>query len=355
LEQLTPHLTAPQRLPRAQAYRDAPAQPTSLEQCACVCGEQVVTERRILARDEVHGANHTYVTCVRCHTERVMPRPSQAEIGHYYPNTYYAYNGAAAQAASLSDRVKRLVYETYYAAPRERAGWIRALRWPLALLLYPLRFRTNLAFRAPSLRRVFEVGAATGTDLLEFKAAGWEVAGCEPSDKACAVAQQRGIALQNCSAESAELAPASVGCVLINNVFEHLHDPAGVLKKAHRALINDGAIVIIVPNHASWAAKQFGAAWPGYDPPRHLWGFTPGSIRELIEQCGFDVDYIAHKAPQRWCWDACIAGTRLPEGAARRQSRLRSLLPAVLVPFGAVLSAFGRGDFIKIVARKRMP
>ena len=330
-----------------------PVLTTPLQPCQCICGESMTSGRQILARDEVHGGTFTYETCGRCLTERVQPRPAPSDIGQYYPNTYYAYNGSTAAPASLSDRVKRLVYETYYATPNERGAWIRALRWPLALLLYPLRFRTNLAFRPPGQRRIFEIGAATGTDLVEFRAAGWEVGGCEPSDKACAVAKQRGITLQNCPAETAELPAGSLGCVLINNVFEHLHDPAGVLTKIHGALVDDGALVIVVPNHACWAAKHFGAAWPGYDPPRHLWGFTPESIRQLIQQSGFVVEYIAHKAPQQWCWEACIAGTRLPDGAVRGHSRFRKYLPAVLVPIGALLSVSGNGDFIKVVARKK--
>ena len=322
-----------------------------LECCACVCGETAVADRQIKARDEVHGGMFAYATCARCATERVSPRPTPEDIGRYYPNTYYAYVGAADHRVSAATRFKRAVYETFYAEPGERGTWTTRLRWLLIALLFPLRFRTNLAFRAPTQRCVFEIGAATGTDLLEFRAAGWQVTGCEPSEKACAVAQKRGITLQNCSAELAVMAPHQFGCVLINNVFEHLHDPVRVLEKVRCSLINDGVLVIIVPNHASWAARVFGAAWPGYDPPRHLWGFTAESIRDLLRRTGFELEYIAHKAPQRWCWEACVAGTRLPGGATPLRSRLARPLATLLVPLGALLSLFERGDFIKVVAR----
>ena len=325
--------------------------PPELEWCKCVCGESATTGKRIVGRDEVHGGIFHYEACARCGTERVAPRPGPSNIAHYYPNTYYAYAGPSQALPSWSDRLKRVVYELYYAEPAQRAqlaGWQRTLLWPV---LYPLRFRTNLAFRAPRERRVFEIGAATGTDLLEFRAAGWDVTGCEPSAKACEVAQRRGVTLQNCTAEAAVLAANRYGCVLINNVFEHLHDPVRVLAKVREGLVEGGALVLIVPNHASWTARTFGAAWPGYDPPRHLWGFTPQSLRALLTQAGFTVEYIAHKAPQRWCWEASIAGTRLPGGATPLRYRLSRLLPTLALPWGALLAFFGRGDFIKVVAR----
>ena len=330
----------------------APTAEPDLESCTCVCGETATTGRRVAGRDEVHGGIFIYEACARCGTERVTPRPTPSNIAHFYPNTYYAYAGPTQAPPSLSDRLKRLVYELYYAEPAERKevlAWQRPWLWAA---LYPLRFRTNLAFSPPRERRVFEIGAATGTDLLEFRAAGWDVSGCEPSAKACEVAKQRGVTLQNCTAEAAELAAQHYGCVLINNVFEHLHDPVRVLAKVREGLVEGGALVMIVPNHASWTARTFGAAWPGYDPPRHLWGFTPQSLRALLNRAGFTVDYIAHKAPQRWCWEASIAGTRLPGGATPLRYRLSRWLPLLALPWGALLALLGRGDFIKVVARR---
>ena len=298
------------------------------------------------------GELFNYEKCIRCGTERLARRPPIEAIAAYYPDSYYAYGDSTSARASVSDVFKRCVYEVFWARPAERSKLTNSCRVALALLLYPLRFRTNLAFRPPALRRVFEIGAATGADLLEFRAAGWDVAGCEPSSKACAVALRRGITLQESTAENADLAANHSGCVLINNVFEHLHDPAAVLAKAHAALADDGVLVVIVPNHAAWSVGWFGASWPGYDPPRHLWGFTASSIGEMLRRHGFAVERIAHKAPMRWCWIACIEGTRRPSGATPLSSRLARLLSPWLLPFGVVAAVAGHGDFIKVIARK---
>lgn len=318
----------------------------------CLCGTAAMTRREVVARDEISGEIFSYHECAGCGLERIVQRPTLADIGHYYPQTYYAYSGNVEISRSAIDRVKRLVYRTFYGSAEERSGAERIFRPLLALALFPLRFRSVLAFRQPRVRRVFEFGAAIGNDLAEFRAAGWEVTGCEPSAKACEVARQRGITLQNCSAEAAVLPVGRFSCVLLNNVFEHLHNPTAVLRKAHAALTDDGALVLVVPNHASWSARLFGAPWPGYDPPRHLWGFTPASIRRVLGQGGFSVDYIHHIAPQRWCYEAVVAGTRSPKGATRLRLLASDVLPMMMLPFGLLAATFGHGDFMKVVARK---
>lgn len=316
----------------------------------CACGDVHTTSRTVVACDEVTGALFTYHQCASCGLERIVQRPTRPAIRAYYPQNYYAYSGPVAVSRSFSDRLKRLAYLVFYAERAERSSLENTLRYVLMAVLFPLRFRTILAFRPPRVRRVFEFGAATGIDLMEFKAAGWEASGCEPSRDACAIAMQRGIALQNCSAEAAQLPEGHYSCIVLNNVLEHLHDPAGVLGKASLALVSGGDLVLIVPNHASWSARQFGSAWPGYDAPRHLWGFNPASIQALLRQTGFSVEYIHHVAPQRWCWAACLGGIRSPAGPTAARLLAARWLATFLVPVGLLAALCRHGDFIKIVA-----
>lgn len=317
----------------------------------CLCGASALTSRQVLSRDEISGRLFNYQQCAACGLERIVHRPDITAISEYYPQNYYAYGGPVEYKRSLSDWVKWLVYRVFYADAAERTVAERYLRWPLAAVLYPIRFRTILAFRQPETRRVFELGAAIGNDLMQFRLAGWEVAGCEPSEKASNIARQRGIEIQNCGAEAAVLDAGRFSCVLMNNVFEHLHEPAEVLDKARAGLTPDGVLVLIVPNHASWTARVFGASWPGYDPPRHLWGFTPASIQKLLASKGFKVEYIHHIAPQRWCWVGTLAGTRMPSGATPGRVLASNLLAPLMLPLGLIAATFGHGDFMKVVSR----
>lgn len=317
----------------------------AMETVACVCGESRTASSPIRARDDLTGRRFDYLRCARCGIERCSPRPVAGAIGAYYPASYAAH---VVRAESLAARIKRLVYVTFWAG-ENRLGKLRPL---LRLLLWPIRGRTVLAFRAPPGRRVFEFGAAAGNDLAVFRDAGWDVSGCEPSARACALAAARGIILQNCPAEAAALVPASVSCILLNNVFEHLHDPVRVLQICAAALRPGGVLVLILPNHAGWSARLFGPAWPGYDAPRHLWGFAPRPLVGLLARHGFRTEHIYHQAPGRWAWQSALDGRHAadPPPAWRRRAA-RWLVPALL-PIGVLAAMLGQGDFIKVVARR---
>ncbi len=319
-----------------------------LEALPCLCGTPPDDDRVLAARDEVSGEVFVYRRCGACGLERLSPRPTRERIGRFYPDSYAAWS----RATTILDRVKRLNHRVFYAPLGKTGGVAAPARWLLRTVLYPLRKRGVLAFRPPAVRRVFEFGAATGQDLLAFKAVGWEVAGCEPSARACEAAAARGIALQQCGAEEAEMPADGVSCILMNNVFEHLHDPVRVLAKCRAALTEDGVLVLIVPNHASWSARLFGGAWPGYDAPRHLWGYAPASLARLMDRAGFRIERIDHETPGRWCFAGCLGGARLAAGAPRWRSRVAPWIAPALLPFGLLAATCGAGDFMKIVARR---
>ncbi len=313
---------------------------------ACICGEHAVTGRVVVARDELGGERFQYVECAACGAQRLSPRPSLAAIGGYYPDNYSPH---MIRGETFATRLKRLVYLTYY-APENRLG---PRRLPLRLLLWPLRGHTVFAFHAVEPRRIFEFGGATGNDLVQFRQEGWEVDGCEPSASACAIAAGRGIVLRNLPAEAVDLPERSVSCVLLNNVLEHLHDPDAVLRVSARALVPGGSLVVIVPNHASVSARLFGAAWPGYDAPRHLWGFTPRSLSARMVAAGFAQPVIHHLFQGRWAWRSTMDGRHAGEPVARWRARLAGPLSALLLPFGVLCALFGRGDFMMLVATRR--
>ena len=316
-----------------------------LETYPCMCGATEFAARRVPARDPTTTEVFTYAPCKFCGLERMIQRPTRDRIGSYYPPTYACYAPAAAHAPSLTDQIKDLVYRIYYdpnAVPRPL----------LRRLLWLVRRRSIMAFRQPASRRVFEFGAGLGTDLATFRSAGWEISGCEPSPEACAVAAGQGIALQNCLAEDAVVSPGT-SCVFMNNVFEHLHDPVPILAKVHAALTPDGVLAIVVPNHGSWTSRVFGAAWPGYDAPRHIWGWTPQSISLVLERAGFTLEYIEQSAPiSLWGYTLMGANALTPPHPVLHWMGRTKLVARSLVPVGWVAAAAGHADYIRVVAHK---
>lgn len=320
------------------------------ETVSCPCGSAKPASRTVQARDADSGKAFTYLACPDCTLERLSPRPTAAEMGAYYPQSYAPHVGAP--PFGRADQLKRLIYDVFWAPDTMVPAAVRRLRPLLRLALAPVRHRSVLALAAPSVRRVFEFGAAKATDLLAFQAAGWEVAGCEPSAQACALAASQGIHLQQATAETAILPDGTYGCILFNNVFEHVHNPVAVLEKCRRALVPDGVLMLIVPNHACATARLFGAAWPGYDVTRHTWGWTPTAIRRILDAAHFKVEAIHQQATGCWVWRATLDMRHaLGQPGLLRRFAARRLAPA-LVPFGIGAALFGSGDFIRVLARR---
>src|SRR4051794_20970450 len=171
---------------------------TRLEDANCFCGASDTLGSPVIAKD---GAEtFSYWTCATCGAQRLSPRPRPEDIGSYYPDSYASH---VIRPKSFSVQIKHLVYLAYY-SPENLLGPFRLL---IKLLLYPVRGHTVFAFNPIAPKRVFEFGAATGNDLDLFRSGGWQVSGCEPSARACAIAKERDIQLQNCPAETADLPP----------------------------------------------------------------------------------------------------------------------------------------------------
>jgi SAM-dependent methyltransferase len=325
------------------------------ESARCLCGSLKPPQRAICCRDEFSGLSFRYERCQDCGLDTLNPRPIAADIGQFYPTTYYAYQSNYGEDERIRRWFERLVYQTYYASGAERRWWVTIL-WPvLAVLLLPIRRWPVLAFAPPSGRHVFELGAAAGSDLLSFRAAGWETSGCEPSRQACEVAAARGFTLQCCTAEEAVLAENTYTCVFMNNVFEHLHNPVGVLRNVKAGLKRNGYLILVVPNHDSWSARWLRGRWAGYvEAPRHIHGYSPRTLRGILGTQGFSIVYIQHRPALRWLWHRTAFTWLSDRGFSVRSCQLLArLFSVVVLPVALLSSLFRRGDFIKVVARKQ--
>ena len=46
---------------------------------------------------------------------------------------------------------------------------------------------------------------------------------------------------------------------------------------------------IAVPNYTSYDGMKYGADWAAYDVPRHLYHFSPASMKWLLRAAGFQL------------------------------------------------------------------
>ncbi|MHA4875585.1 class I SAM-dependent methyltransferase, partial [Enterococcus faecium] len=73
-------------------------------------------------------------------------------------------------------------------------------------------------------------------------------------------------------------------------VLEHVHDLHGYIDCFKKILKADGKLIIAVPNYTSKDAATYKEYWAAYDVPRHLYHFSPASMRQLMQQYGFVIE-----------------------------------------------------------------
>jgi len=69
--------------------------------------------------------------------------------------------------------------------------------------------------------------------------------------------------------------------------MEHLEQLDRTWETLGKILKDSGALIIAVPNAASYDAEKYKNMWAAYDVPRHLWHFTPTTIKKIASKHGF--------------------------------------------------------------------
>jgi SAM-dependent methyltransferase len=125
-----------------------------------------------------------------------------------------------------------------------------------------------------------------------MKQAGWQVTGLEPDPDARKIAQQKaGLPLLEPDSLF-QLPVMNYDVITLWHVLEHVHSLHDYLRQFHTLLKENGCLLIAVPNYRSGDAAHYDQYWAAYDVPRHLYHFSPKSMRTLVEKHGFRVQRV---------------------------------------------------------------
>jgi len=192
---------------------------------------------------------------------KTYPQPTLDKLGAYYESDDYI---------SHTDG-KRSLFEKLYHTVKQKA-----LRDKIKLIE---------GFQ-PGKGNILDIGAGTGDFLVMAKSKGWEIVGLEPSQKAKASAQAKGVIFLE---QLSQMPDYSADVITMWHVLEHVPDVENQIAELKRILKPGGTIIIAVPNFKSYDAQYYGKHWAAYDVPRHLWHFSKTSIKLLFAKQGMEL------------------------------------------------------------------
>jgi SAM-dependent methyltransferase len=136
--------------------------------------------------------------------------------------------------------------------------------------------------------RLLDYGCAVGLFVKVARDAGWNAKGYERSEWAARYGRDTfGLDIRQGDGRDGLPFEDPFDVVTLWDVLEHLEQPRRVLDHVAGLLAPHGLLALNTVNSSSVAARMAGKRWRHLRPPHHLQYFSRGSLRRLLEDCGF--------------------------------------------------------------------
>jgi 2-polyprenyl-3-methyl-5-hydroxy-6-metoxy-1,4-benzoquinol methylase len=230
-----------------------------------VCASTRIKNVLSVRDHSVSGENFTIVECSQCSLRFTQDVPGADSISPYYKSEDYISHTNTSK--SLVSRVYKFVRKRTMLRKRRLVEKYTGLKKGILL----------------------DLGSGAGTFVNEMKENGWYVTGLEPDEDARKTAAQLYSLELGDTGQFYQLRANSFDAITLWHVLEHVHDLSACVQQLRRVLNEKGKLFIAIPNYTSLDAKIYKEYWAAYDVPRHLYHFSPSSLKLLLEKNGLKV------------------------------------------------------------------
>jgi SAM-dependent methyltransferase len=153
----------------------------------------------------------------------------------------------------------------------------------------PHRWRDRKAALSPHKQSgtLLDMGCSSGAFLESLKGEEWRLHGIEMSTEFAKIAEAKsGAKVFVGDILEAPFRRESFDVITCFDVLEHLYEPRRVMAKVGEWLKPSGIFYVLVPNVDAAEARVFGSYWHGLELPRHLFHYSPASLKVLANSAG---------------------------------------------------------------------
>lgn len=240
---------------------------TKFDQCP-VCSGKDIHEVLKVKDFTVSGKTFPVFHCNLCTARFTQDIPGETEIGAYYQSENYI---------SHTDTREGLINKLYHLV---RTRTLKDKRKMVEQVSGGVK------------GNMLDYGCGTGAFIHEMQLSGWNITGLEPDIKARELARKLNGSNIFPPDYFSSVPDEQLDIITLWHVLEHVHRLHPTLKQLNRAMKQGGSIFIAVPNYTCDDAATYGEAWAAWDVPRHLYHFSPESMKKLLASNGFTLTAI---------------------------------------------------------------
>lgn len=204
------------------------------------------------------GESFSLLECKQCTVRVTIPQPDPKQIFRYYASEEYV---------SHSDTKKGFINTAYQLVKN-----------------FTLNQKINLLRKFSPAQTILDYGCGTGDFLVKCQTNKTKCLGVEPDLEARKIAESKG--LDVIPPDHLKTVSETFDAITMWHVLEHTYNPNATIQELKSRMSANGIMVIAVPNYRSHDAYFYKNHWAAYDVPRHLFHFTPKSMKLVAEKCG---------------------------------------------------------------------